>query len=78
MSITPECATCQAGQRLLVQAFTPGDTSDRVPADQALCQPGVACFRCRRVNISSRSGATRHSSLRHKSPWRQVRRQPSP
>lgn len=43
MSVTPECAACQADQRLLVQAFAPGDIGDRVPDDQALCQPGVPC-----------------------------------
>jgi hypothetical protein len=43
MTVTPECATCQADERLLVQAFPPGAMADRVPADQALCQPGVPC-----------------------------------
>jgi hypothetical protein len=44
MSVTAECASCVAGERLLVQAFPPGvDTADRVPADQALCTAGVAC-----------------------------------
>jgi hypothetical protein len=44
MSVTPECAACTAGQRLLIQAFpTNVDLADRVPADQALCQSGVAC-----------------------------------
>lgn len=44
MSVTPECASCAAGQRLLVQAFPPSvDTADRVPSDQALCSAGAAC-----------------------------------
>ncbi|HTV22270.1 MAG TPA: hypothetical protein VMG12_26460 [Polyangiaceae bacterium] len=44
MSVTPECATCMAGQRLLVQAFPPAvDTADRVPADQVLCAAGDTC-----------------------------------
>lgn len=43
MTVTAECATCEAGQRLLVQAFPPGDRADRVPLDQAICQPGAAC-----------------------------------
>jgi hypothetical protein len=43
MSITPECATCTADQRLLVQAFPPGSAGDRVASDQALCQAGVPC-----------------------------------
>jgi hypothetical protein len=43
MSVTPVCATCSADQRLLVQAFPPGDAADRVPSDQALCQAGVPC-----------------------------------
>jgi len=44
MSVTAECASCLADERLLVQAFPPGvDIADRVPADQALCTAGVAC-----------------------------------
>ncbi len=44
MSVTPECGACAPGERLLVQAFPDGvDLSDRVPADQALCQAGVPC-----------------------------------
>jgi hypothetical protein len=43
MTVTAVCATCQADQRLLVQAFPPGVADDGVPLDQALCQPGVAC-----------------------------------
>lgn len=44
MSVTAECASCAAGERLLVQAFPPGvDIADRVPADQALCEAGAAC-----------------------------------
>lgn len=44
MSVTAECASCAAAERLLVQAFPPGvDIADRVPADQALCTAGVAC-----------------------------------
>jgi len=44
MGVTPECASCAAGQRLLVQAFPPGvDVADRVPADQALCSAGDTC-----------------------------------
>ena len=44
MSVTPECGSCAAAERLLVQAFPDGvDVGDRVPADQALCQPGVPC-----------------------------------
>jgi hypothetical protein len=44
MSVTPECAACTAGQRLLIQAFPPDvDLAERVPTDQALCQSGVAC-----------------------------------
>lgn len=43
MTVTPECAACAAEERLLVQAFPPGDISERVPADQALCRPGAAC-----------------------------------
>jgi hypothetical protein len=44
MTVTPECASCAPGERLLVQAFPPGaDTAVRVPADQALCAPGAGC-----------------------------------
>jgi hypothetical protein len=44
MTVTPECASCAAGERLLIQAFSAGvDTADRVPADQTLCAPGVGC-----------------------------------
>jgi len=44
-SITPSCASCMAGQRLLVEAFPASvvDISDRVPTDQALCQSGAEC-----------------------------------
>jgi hypothetical protein len=43
-SLTPGCASCTSGQRLLVQAFPGGvDTSDAVPTDQALCAAGVEC-----------------------------------
>lgn len=44
MSVTAQCASCLADERVLVQAFPPGvDTADRVPEDQALCTAGVAC-----------------------------------
>jgi hypothetical protein len=44
MAVTPTCASCAAGERLLVQAFPPlVDISDRVPSDQALCQAGASC-----------------------------------
>ena len=44
MSVTAQCASCDANERLLVQAFPPGvSVADRVPADQALCTAGVAC-----------------------------------
>jgi hypothetical protein len=44
MSVTAQCASCAAGERLLVQAFPPAvDVADRVPADQALCSAGQAC-----------------------------------
>lgn len=44
MSVTLDCASCEADQRLLVQAFPPEvDTADRVPADQALCRAGASC-----------------------------------
>jgi hypothetical protein len=44
MSVTADCASCVGDQRLLVQAFPSGaDVASRVPADQALCLPGVAC-----------------------------------
>lgn len=43
-SVTATCATCAAGERLLVQAFPAGiDRTDRVPVDQALCNAGEAC-----------------------------------
>jgi hypothetical protein len=44
MSVTPECAVCAAGDRLLVQAFPAGvDVADRVASDQALCSSGAPC-----------------------------------
>lgn len=44
MSVTPECAACAPGERLLVQAFPAGvDITDRVPKDQAICQAGQPC-----------------------------------
>ena len=44
MLVTPECAACAAGERLLVQAFPAGtDAGDRVASDQALCAPGISC-----------------------------------
>jgi hypothetical protein len=43
-SLTPSCASCTSGQRLLVQAFPANvDTGDRVPVDQALCAAGAEC-----------------------------------
>jgi hypothetical protein len=43
-SVTPMCASCTPGERLLVQAFPAGtDRSDRIPVDQALCVAGEAC-----------------------------------
>ncbi len=42
MTVRTECAGC-SGQ-LLVRAFPAGEeTTNRVPADQALCNPGAAC-----------------------------------
>jgi hypothetical protein len=44
MAVTPGCASCAPGERVLVQAFPPlVDVSDRVPSDQALCQVGASC-----------------------------------
>ncbi|HTV21737.1 MAG TPA: hypothetical protein VMG12_23770 [Polyangiaceae bacterium] len=43
-TLTATCASCSAGERLLLQAFAAGsDRSDRVPIDQALCSVGQAC-----------------------------------
>jgi hypothetical protein len=43
-SVTPNCASCTPGERLLMQAFPAGiDRADRVPVDQALCAAGEAC-----------------------------------
>lgn len=43
-TLTPNCAACSSGQRLLVQAFPAGlDSNDRVATDQALCVAGSEC-----------------------------------
>jgi hypothetical protein len=43
-SLTTECAACDPGQRVLVQAFAAdSDRADRVPLDQALCTTGAPC-----------------------------------
>jgi hypothetical protein len=43
-ALTPTCAACSSGERLLVQAFPAGiDSADRVPTDQALCAAGSEC-----------------------------------
>ena len=43
-SLTPTCAACSAGERLLVQAFPAGlDSGDRIATDQALCAAGSEC-----------------------------------
>jgi hypothetical protein len=43
-SLTPSCAACSSGERLLLQAFPAGiDSSDRVATDQALCAAGSEC-----------------------------------
>lgn len=44
MRVTAQCASCAAGERLLVQALPAGiDSRDRVASDQALCLPGSEC-----------------------------------
>ena len=43
-SLTPSCAACSTGERLLVQAFPAGiDRADHVATDQALCTVGSEC-----------------------------------
>ncbi|HEU4578642.1 MAG TPA: hypothetical protein VFS67_10325 [Polyangiaceae bacterium] len=43
-SLTPNCAACSSGERLLVQAFPAGlELSDRIASDQALCVAGAEC-----------------------------------
>lgn len=43
-SVTATCAACEAGSRVLIQAFPAGvDVTDRVAVDQAVCAVGGSC-----------------------------------